>query len=94
MKHVLCSAFDSAARCFGQPMYVPAVGVALRSFRSECERVDPTNALYAHADDFELFELGTFDDNTGQFELLPQPRLVARAKDLSPKAIEKPAQAG
>lgn len=89
MKQVLCSAFDSAARCFGQLMTVPAAGVALRSFRAECERADPNNALYSNPDDFELFELGTFDDNTGLFELHPQPKLIARAKDLSPKSVAK-----
>ena len=45
-------------------------------------RAHDDNQLYKHPDDFQLFYLGVFDDNTGGIDLLAQPKLIARAKDV------------
>ena len=82
MKLVIVSVKDTAAQAFGRPIFVPAVPVALRSFRDEVNRKDSTDDLSRHPDYFELYELGSFDDSIGLIELLHEPRLVARAKDL------------
>jgi hypothetical protein len=82
MKLVIVSVKDTAAQAFGRPIFVPAVPVALRSFRDEVNRKDSTDDLSRHPDDFELYELGSFEDSIGLIELLDEPRLVARAKDL------------
>lgn len=44
-------------------------------------RKDSTEDMARHPDDFELYEVGTFDDATGIIVVI-EPRLVARAKDL------------
>jgi hypothetical protein len=82
MKLVIVSVKDTAAQAFGRPIFVSAVPVALRSFRDEVNRKDSTDDLSRHPDDFELYELGSFEDSIGLIELLDEPRLVARAKDL------------
>jgi len=69
MKLVLCSVKDRAADAYGRPMFVPSVGVAIRSFSDEVNRKDQENQLFNHPDDFDLYELGEFDDNTGLFFL-------------------------
>lgn len=82
MIQIIVSVKDTAAQAFGRPVFVPAVPVAVRSFRDEVNRKDSSEDLARHPEDFELYELGSFDDSTGVVEVLETPRLVARAKDL------------
>ena len=82
MKLVLCTVKDRAADAFGRPMFVPSVGVAIRSFSDEVNRSDADNQLFNHPDDFDLYELGEFDDNSGQFALHEQPKLLSLGKQV------------
>ena len=82
MKLILCSVFDRAADAYARPMFVPSVGVAIRSFSDEVNRSDIDNQLFNHPDDFDLFELGEFDDNTGKFNLLEAPKLLSLGKQV------------
>ena len=81
MIQIIVSVKDTAAQAFGRPIFVPSVAVAVRSLRDEVNRKDSTDDLAKHPDDFELYEIGSFDDSTGIIEVI-DPRLVARAKDL------------
>ena len=81
MNLVIVSVKDSAAQAFGRPIFVPSNAVAIRSFRDEVNRKDSTDDLARHPDDFELYEVGVFDDATGIIEVF-EPRILARAKDL------------
>lgn len=80
MKMIVCTIKDRAADAYGRPFYVPAVGVAIRSFQDEVNRPSDDSQIYQHPDDFDLFELGSFDDGTGQFELFETPRLLMLGK--------------
>ena len=82
MKLNLCSVKDRAADAYGRPMFVPSTGVAIRSFSDEVNRADADNQLYNHPDDFDLYEFGIFDDNTGQFEIYDQPKLLSLGKQV------------
>jgi hypothetical protein len=82
MKLTLCSVKDRAADAYGRPMFVPSPGVAIRSFSDEINRSDSDNQLYNHPDDFDLYEFGIFDDNTGLFELHEQPKLLTLGKQV------------
>jgi len=82
MKLSIASVKDRAADAYGRPMFVPSTGVAIRSFSDEINRSDPDNQLYNHPDDFDLFEFGVFDDNTGVFELYEQPKLLSLGKQV------------
>ena len=82
MKLSICSVKDRAADAFGRPMFVPSTGVAIRSFSDEINRNADDNQLYNHPDDFDLFEFGIFDDNTGLFELHEQPKLLSLGKQV------------
>ena len=80
MKMIVCSIKDRAADAFGRPFYVPAVGVAIRSFQDEVNRAADDSQIYQHPDDFDLFDLGVFDDSTGLFELHNTPTLLMLGK--------------
>jgi len=81
MKLVIVAVKDRAAETYGRPMFVPAIGVALRSFSDEINRNDPNNQLYNHPDDFDLYDLGTFDDSTAEFEIKNNPDLLILGKN-------------
>lgn len=78
----ICTVKDRAADAFGRPMFVPSTGVAIRSFSDEINRNNADNQLYNHPDDFDLYELGQFDDNTGIFTLHEQPKLLSLGKQV------------
>jgi len=82
MKLILASVKDRAADAYGRPMFVPSSGVAIRSFSDEINRSDAENQLYNHPDDFDLYEFGDFDDNSGSFNLHEQPKLLALGKQV------------
>jgi len=85
MVSVIVSVKDSAAEAFGRPMYLQSLGVAIRSFTDEVNREDKDNQLFNHPDDFDLYELGVFDDSIGKYELRDNPTVIVRGKDVKIK---------
>lgn len=79
-KKCVCAAFDSASQLYGQPMFVPSTGVAVRSFTDEVNRQAEGNVINEHPDDFELYLLGFYDDESGLFQD-NTPQLLLRGKD-------------
>jgi len=83
--HSLCAVKDRAIDAYNRPFTVPTIGAAIRSFTDEVNRKD--SEMYAHPEDYDLYELGTFCDNTGTF--LPAdggvPRVISRAQDVAVK---------
>lgn len=68
MHLIAFSVHDSKAEAFIQPFFTPTVAVALRAFGSACN--DDTQKFCQYPDDYTLFEIGTFDCDTGTFEPL------------------------
>ena len=52
MKRAVCVVFDSAVNLYGQPIFVPSVGAALRSFIDEVNNRE--SAMCAHPEDYVL----------------------------------------
>lgn len=82
MKQDIVSVFDSAAGAFGRPIFVPAIGLAMRSFTQEVNAVREDNQMNKHPSDFVLYRLGEFDDSTGAISGLDRPEVLARAVDV------------
>jgi len=76
--HVLCSVLDLATQTYGRPFPVHHARQAMRSFSDEVN--NPESEISRHAEDYELWRVGEFEDATGAltYEL---ERLV-RASDL------------
>jgi hypothetical protein len=85
MISVIVSVRDTAAEAYGRPMYLQSLGVAIRSFTDEVNREDKDNQLFNHPDDFDLYELGVFDDSLGKYELRDNPTVIVRGKDVKIK---------
>lgn len=72
---------DRAIDVFGQPAFTASTGGAIRSFGDEIKRKDDNNQLNKHPEDFDLYELGIYDDQTGQFTQDGPPKQIAVGKD-------------
>lgn len=74
---------DRVADAFSVPSFVQNLGAAIRQFGDEVKRPSTDgrpNHLYDHADDFDLYQLGEYNDDTGSFDTF-MPRQIAVGKD-------------
>ena len=83
MKYAVCAVKDRAVDAYNRPLYVPTVGVAIRSFTDECNKKD--SELHIHPEDYDLYEIGSWDDQTAIYSALEAPRVIARAQDIAIK---------
>lgn len=81
MKMCVVAVRDSAVGAFNRPFYAPAIGVAVRSFSDEVNRKAADNIMSAHPEDFELWHLSDFEEESGRFESVDM-RVLARGKDV------------
>lgn len=79
--HVL-SVYDRAAATYGRPLFAAAVGAAMRSFQDEVNRAAEDNPMYKHPEDFDLVQIGTFDDQSGRLAAI-EPKVVAIGRQMS-----------
>lgn len=79
MKKVVCSVFDVKSAIYSNPFYSPNVAVADRDFKYACQ--DSTTALSRHPDDYVLYCLAEFDDESGLFTSHTPPVFIASGSD-------------
>lgn len=71
------SIYDRKAKIYSQPVLVPHVAAAVRSFG---DAVNTSGSEYnKHPEDYIIFHVGAFDDNTGVFTKLDQHVELANA---------------
>lgn len=63
MNFKVFAVYDHKARIYSQPFVAPTVSAAIRGFSSAVK--EPSHDYAKYPDDFELFEVGDWDDNTG-----------------------------
>lgn len=78
---------DTKTDAFGRPFFSPSVGSAIRSFSDHINSKEDSE-MVKHPEDFNLYHLAEFDDETGEFLCLPRPKQVAIAADLKIKPAE------
>lgn len=81
MKLQVFSIFDEKAQVYKAPMFIPHKGEALRTF-SDITKNQET-LIAKHPEDYKLYLLGTFDDNSGKMEPLAEPEFLINATDYS-----------
>lgn len=82
-KYVVVSVRDRAADVYAVPNFMQSNGVAVRSFTDAVNTEDANSSLWKHPEDFDMYVLGTFDDEEGTFDLLDRPRQIAIGKDVA-----------
>ena len=78
MRYVLISMHDRAVNAFQPVANVRAEGEALRVFKDLIS--NPQSQQHQHPDDYDLYIVGYFDDQTGRLEPLDVPRKIADGK--------------
>lgn len=88
MIHRLFSVYDGKIKSFMRPFTDQHLGNALRSFEEACK--EPTSPFHKYSSDFVLYEIGTFDDESGQISAHSPLQHVAAAVDFArstPQAV-------
>lgn len=80
MKQVVMAVRDSAVGSYMRPFCAPSVPAAVRSFTDEVNRSG--SEMGTHPEDYELYQVSEYDDESGTFGGFVQPVLIVRAKDV------------
>lgn len=75
------SVYDVKACAYMQPFFAVNSGSALRSFDDAV--MDEKSIFAKHPGDYQLFELGTFDDSVGLLTSLVPVKCLANAADFA-----------
>lgn len=66
MRQMAFAVYDTKMQAFLQPFFCANVPVAIRAFSAAVN--DPETNLYRWPTDYTLFQVGLYDDSTGEFE--------------------------
>ena len=80
MKLKIFSVFDSKVGAYLNPVFLRPAPEAVRSFQDAVNRED--SQFKSHAEDYTMFEIGSWDDQTASIDLLPTPHPIAKAIEL------------
>lgn len=76
------SVFDTKAAVFGTPFFMPREAMAIRSFEDLTN--DGKSLVFNHPEDFSLYHVGDFDDDSGEMVPVKPRNLVTAASLLKP----------
>lgn len=88
MKLQMYSVRDNAVGAYLAPFFMRSRGEALRSFVSACQNAE--HEFSKHPDDYRLYFLGEYDDNTGRCVCPEAPDFILSARD----AVRSPESPG
>lgn len=77
---------DSKAQAFLQPFFSVSTGAAVRAFGDAVN--EGNSPLAKHPEDYLLFELGEFDDNTGEFSRVGVNKMLGCGADFIVKSLK------
>lgn len=85
MKKGIYSIFDKKSDVFANPMFFLKDGEATRTFSDITN--DPKTTIYSHPEDYSLYMIGTFNDNSGEI-VKNNPKHIVNATTV--KSIHPP----
>lgn len=80
MERIIVAVKDRAVNAFGTMFHVRTAEEAIRSLLQEAN--NKQSNINAHPEDYDLYNLGTFNDETGQITTNGAPTVIVRAQDL------------
>lgn len=80
MLHKLFAIRDSKGEMYTPPFCKATFGLAEREF-SELAN-NPQSQIGKHPEDFDLYQLGDYEDTTGKLQLLDSPQHLVKAVNL------------
>lgn len=82
MKQPVLCVKDRALDSYNAPWTQTTTAQAVRSFTDEINTDPERSQVAKHPDDYDLYIVGYFENDTGILEPLERPQLVVRGKDL------------
>ncbi len=79
MKLIVFGIFDVKAKCYSPPFFMSHNGQAIRFLQDLCSNVEAPIAK--HPEDYILYSLAEFDNETGKFISKSNPEHLAKAID-------------
>lgn len=79
---------DLKAEACLTPFFSQTAGTAIRSFEQACNQAE--HDFHNHAEDYVLYELGTFDQGTGALVAHDKPIKLCRAIDCLDNVPSRP----
>jgi len=80
------SIYDSKAEAYLQPFFSPNNAVAIRNFQNVLQ--DPNSNINRWPEDFTLFAIGTWDEDTGQITPAEQIKSLGNGLQHREKQLE------
>lgn len=80
MKQTMYSVFDKKGKTWNNPMLSKNETEMIRSFTIESNRED--SFFYRFPADYDLYELGTYDETNAGFDLHEKPIFIVNALDV------------
>lgn len=68
---------DQKSEVYNSPFFKSTHGEAERDFRSACN--DEKTMIAKYPEDFDLYYIGEYDDNKGQFKPIDTPQHILKA---------------
>lgn len=81
MKLRMYSIFDKKSLIHHPPQFLYNTGHALRYFKSTVERQE-RSFMTDYPEDFDVYEVGSFDDQTGVVEKMDKPQYIVNMGEL------------
>lgn len=76
MKVSMFAVWDDKAKAYLQPFFMANSATAVRALKSAAN--DPSHGFCQHPEDYTLFRIGEFDDQTGTLVPLSAPETVTQ----------------
>lgn len=86
METKLYSIYDSVAQTYAQLFEAQNSAVAIRMFSDAVN--DTKSQLFHHADDFSLYELASWNHDTGFIVPILEPKFLIRAGDVKAVSVD------
>jgi len=77
MKQIVCAVYDKKAEAYAQPFFQKSENLAIRAFMAAARDTD--SLLNKFSEDYALYVLSSFEDETGVFSNVPAPILLCTA---------------
>mgnify|MGYP000624561475 CR=1 FL=1 len=84
MKHIIVSIYDKATEAYMRPWTALTENEAIRSFEDEVRREG--SPINKHPDDYTLFMMGEWIDNSGEIRVC-EPKSLRRAHEIKKEEI-------
>jgi len=80
MKLKVFTVFDAKIGAYAKPFFMNTKGEAFRAWIDTVN--DPNTSINKHPEDYQLYEMGDYDDATGKFENYPSPVSLGYASEV------------